>query len=155
MIRGDFGRERENDKKCIVIAASTIPSQYLLPEILAKFNEKYPGEQIKLSEMDSAQVAEQVAAGKADIGFTGTVLEKKHCQYIPFYKDHLVITTPDLPKYRELQKREEEIFWIQDEKMIMREEGSGTRKEAEKQLRHLGIRTERLNIIASIYHIKK
>mgnify|MGYP000585712720 FL=1 len=66
--------------------------------------------------MDSAQVAEQVAAGKADIGFTGTVLEKKHCQYIPFYKDHLVITTPDLPKYRELQKREEEIFWIQDEK---------------------------------------
>lgn len=149
-IREEFGRERENDKKCIVIAASTIPSQYLLPEILAKFNEKYPGEQLKLSEMDSAQVAEQVAAGKADIGFTGTVLEKKHCQYIPFYKDHLVITTPDLPKYRELQKREEEIFWIQDEKMIMREEGSGTRKEAEKQLRHLGIRMERLNIIASI-----
>lgn len=149
-IREEFGRERENDKNCIVIAASTIPSQYLLPEILAKFNEKYPGEQLKLSEMDSAQVAEQVAAGKADIGFTGTVLEKKHCQYIPFYKDHLVIITPDLPKYRELQKREEEIFWIQDEKMIMREEGSGTRKEAEKQLRHLGIRTERLNIIASI-----
>lgn len=149
-IREEFGRERENDKKCIVIAASTIPSQYLLPEILAKFNEKYPGEQLKLSEMDSTQVAEQVAAGKADIGFTGTVLEKKHCQYIPFYKDHLVIITPDLPKYRELQKREEEIFWIQDEKMIMREEGSGTRKEAEKQLRHLGIRTERLNIIASI-----
>ena len=32
----------------------------------------------------------------------------------------------------------------------MREEGSGTRKEAEKQLRHLGIRSERLHIIASI-----
>lgn len=149
-IREEFGRERENDKKCITIAASTIPSQYLLPEILAKFNEKYPGEQIRLSEMDSAQVAEQVAAGKADIGFTGTVLEKKHCYYIPFYKDRLVIITPDLPEYRELQTRQGDVFWIQDEKMIMREEGSGTRKEAEKQLRHLGIRTEKLNIIASI-----
>lgn len=149
-IREEFGRERENDKKCITIAASTIPSQYLLPEILAKFNEKYPGEQLRLAEMDSAQVAEQVAAGKADIGFTGTVLEKKHCHYIPFYKDRLVIITPDSPRYRELQKRQGEIFWIQDEKMIMREEGSGTRKEAEKQLRHLGIRTEKLNIIASI-----
>lgn len=149
-IREEFGRERENDKKCIAIAASTIPSQYLLPEIFAKFNEKYPGEQLRLTEMDSAQVAEQVAAGKADIGFTGTVLEKKHCQYIPFYKDRLVIITPDTPHYRELQKNQGEIFWIQDEKMIMREEGSGTRKEAEKQLRHLGIRTEKLNLIASI-----
>ena len=32
----------------------------------------------------------------------------------------------------------------------MREEGSGTKKEAEKQLRSAGIRPEQLNIIASI-----
>ena len=32
----------------------------------------------------------------------------------------------------------------------MREEGSGTRKEAEKQLKVAGIRSEQLNVIASI-----
>lgn len=149
-IRGEFGGDKENEKRCIAIAASTIPSQYLLPEILARFNEKYPGEQLRLEEMDSAQVAEQVAEGKADIGFTGTVLEKKHCQYIPFYKDHLVIITPNQSRYRELQDRKEDISWLQEEKVIMREEGSGTRKEAEKQLRNLGIRLEKLQIIASI-----
>lgn len=149
-IRMEFGRHAQEEKTCITIAASTIPSQYLLPEILARFNEKYPGEQLRILESDSAQVAEQVAEGAVDIGFTGTVLEKKYCTYIPFYKDQLVVITPDQPKYREYQQMGKDIYWIQEENVIMREEGSGTRKEAEKQLRHLGIRAERLHIIASI-----
>ena len=103
-IRMEFGRHAQEEKTCITIAASTIPSQYLLPEILARFNEKYPGEQLRILESDSAQVAEQVAEGAVDIGFTGTVLEKKYCTYIPFYKDQLVVITPDQPKYREYQQ---------------------------------------------------
>ena len=95
-------------------------------------------------------MAEQVAEGSVDIGFTGTVLEKKFCKYIPFYKDQLVVITPNTEKYREYKRMGSDIYWIQEESVIMREEGSGTRKEAEKQLRHLGIRSERLRIIASI-----
>lgn len=149
-IEEEFGQRDEAEKKCISIAASTIPAQYLLPEILAVFNEKYPGEQLAISESDSSQVAEEVAECRADIGFTGTVLEKKYCQYIPFYKDQLVVITPNTEKYRKLQECPGDISWIQNESLLMREEGSGTRKEAEKQLRHIGIRTEKLNIIASI-----
>ena len=37
-----------------------------------------------------------------------------------------------------------------NEPIIMREEGSGTRKEAERQLRENGIEVESLNIVASI-----
>ena len=91
-----------------------------------------------------------MAEGSVDIGFTGTVLEKKFCKYIPFYKDQLVVITPNTEKYREYKRMGSDIYWIQEESVIMREEGSGTRKEAEKQLRHLGIRSERLRIIASI-----
>lgn len=149
-IKHEFGKGTEEEKSCITIAASTIPAQYLLPEILIRFNEKYPGEQLKILESDSARVAEQVAEGSVDIGFTGTVLEKKYCTYIPFYKDQLVVITPNHQKYREFQQMGRDIYWIHDENVIMREEGSGTRKEAEKQLRHLGIRSERLHIIASI-----
>ncbi|MCC2782276.1 LysR family transcriptional regulator, partial [Parabacteroides distasonis] len=76
---------------CITIAASTIPAQYLLPKVLMRFNEKYPEEQFKIKETDSAQVVTQIVDCMADVGFTGTVLEKKHCKYIPFYKDELVI----------------------------------------------------------------
>ena len=148
-IKEEFGRHEE-EAKCVTIAASTIPAQYLLPDILTRFNEKHPGEQLRILESDSAQVAEQVAEGSVDIGFTGTVLEKKFCKYIPFYKDQLVVITPNTEKYQEYTRMGGDISWIQEESVIMREEGSGTRKEAEKQLRHLGIRTERLRIIASI-----
>ncbi len=138
-------------KHCITIAASTIPSQYLLPDVLMVFKERYPNEQFKLIETDSAQVVTQIVEGTADVGFTGTVLEKKYCKYIPFYKDKLAIITPNTEKYQQLKKQEgKDISWIQNERIIMREEGSGTRKEAEKQLRQAGIKVNELDIIASI-----
>lgn len=149
-IEEEFGERRKLGRQCITIAASTIPSQYLLPRIMTRFNEKYPGEQIKLLEADSARVVNQVVEHMVDIGFTGTVLEKKHCKYIPFYKDELVIITPNTEEYRERTRKPEDISWVLEEPVIMREEGSGTRKEAEKQLRGAGVRPEQLNVIASI-----
>lgn len=145
-----FGKREEGEQHCIRIAASTVPAQYLLPEILAKFNEKYPKEQFKIQETDSARVVEKIIEQSIDVGFTGTVMEKKHCAYLPFYKDELIIITPNTEKYRELQRESEKADWIADEPVIMREEGSGTRKEAEKQLKKNGIVVESLNIVASI-----
>lgn len=150
-IEEEFGAAKEEGRKCITIAASTIPSQYLLPKILIRFRERYPDEQLRVMEMDSSQVVDQVVSHVVDIGFTGTVLEKKHCKYIPFYKDELVIITPNTPKYQELaQGNKEDISWIKKEHVIMREEGSGTRKEAELQLKGAGVKFAGLDIIASI-----
>ncbi|MEO2237772.1 selenium metabolism-associated LysR family transcriptional regulator [Dorea sp. YH-dor226] len=146
-----FESGKDGGKHLITIAASTIPAQYLLPKVLIQFNEKYPQEQFKILETDSSKVVTQIVDHVADIGFTGTVLEKKHCRYIPFYKDELVIITPNTEKYRKLQEESVgNIKWIMEEHIIMREEGSGTRKEAQKQLKHAGIVTDNLKIIASI-----
>lgn len=145
-----FSAKKEVGKHCISIAASTIPAQYLLPRVLMRFNEKFPDEQLKIIETDSGEVVTKVVDHMVDIGFTGTVLEKKHCKYLPFYKDELVIITPVNEKYLSLQETAENISWIKDEAFIMREEGSGTRKEAEKQLQNAGIAVESLNVIASI-----
>lgn len=146
-----FGAKKDNGKQCITIAASTIPAQYLLPKVLMRFNEKYPEEQLKLIETDSSKVVMQIVDHMVDVGFTGTVLEKKHCKYIPFYKDELAIITPNTEKYRMLKEGPcDDIKWVQSEHVLMREEGSGTRKEAEKQLKHAGIDVAGLDIIASI-----
>lgn len=149
-IREVFEEEREMGRKCITIAASTIPAQYILPRILSEFMEKYPDEQFKVEETDSTRVVEKVVARQADIGFTGTVLEKKHCEYIPFYIDDLVIIAPPSEFYREKKTDPYHVEWICEEPLIMREEGSGTRREAEKQLKALGIATEDLNVVATI-----
>ena len=146
-----FGMDEEGESHAVIIAASTIPAQYLLPEVLTRFSERYPQEQIRIQETDSSKVVMQIVDHRVDIGFTGTVLEKKHCKYIPFYKDELVIITPNSPKYQELaQGNKEDISWIKKEHVIMREEGSGTRKEAELQLKGAGVKFAGLDIIASI-----
>ena len=146
-----FGTREEGGKHCITIAASTIPAQYLLPKVLMRFNEKYPEEQLKIMETDSAKVVTQIVEHMADVGFTGTVLEKKHCKYMPFYKDELVIITPNTEKYQKLKDHmTDDISWLLEEHLILREEGSGTRKEAEKQLKQAGVDLSDLDIIASI-----
>ncbi|MEZ3488278.1 MAG: LysR family transcriptional regulator [Lachnospiraceae bacterium] len=146
-----FCEKDTGEKRCITIAASTIPAQYLLPKALIRFNEKYPDEQIKIIETDSSKVVTQIIDHMADVGFTGTVLEKKHCKYIPFYKDELVIITPNTERYRRLKEESaDSIRWLLSEHVIMREEGSGTRKEARKQLKRAGINPADLDIIASI-----
>lgn len=146
-----FGTREEGGKHCITIAASTIPAQYLLPKVLMRFNEKYPEEQLKIMETDSAKVVTQIVEHMADVGFTGTVLEKKHCKYMPFYKDELVIITPNTEKYQKLKEHmTDDISWLLEEHVILREEGSGTRKEAEKQLKQAGVDLSNLDIIASI-----
>lgn len=146
-----FYMDSDDGKHFITIAASTIPAQYLLPKILMCYRERYPKEQIKIMETDSSEVVTQVVDHMVDVGFTGTVLEKKHCKYIPFYKDELAVITPDIPEYRILKEQNrDDIDWIKRKPLILREEGSGTRKEAEKQLKSAGISMETLDIVASI-----
>ena len=76
---------------CIKIAASTIPAQYLLPDILSRYSSMYPKEQFELVESDSAGVIRAVSERTVDIGFTGTILDKRSCEYVPFFDDELII----------------------------------------------------------------
>ena len=115
-----FYMDSDDGKHVITIAASTIPAQYLLPKVLMCYRERYPKEQIKIMETDSSEVVTQVVDHMVDVGFTGTVLEKKHCKYIPFYKDELAVITPDTPEYRILKEQNE------GNKMILSQETAGT-----------------------------
>ena len=149
-IQSMFSKAAEQKERCITIATSTIPAQYILPDILVKFRERFPEEQFRIVESDSSTVIEQVASHLVDIGFSGTVIEKANCKYIPFYQDDLVVIMPNTEFYQEIQKRYKTATWIKNEPVIMREEGSGTRKETEKILRKAGIMPDTLNIVASI-----
>lgn len=147
-IKETFALRSERDGNMITIAASSIPAQYLVPDILVRFNELYPNQQFRIWETDSAKVVEQVANHTADVGFTGTVFEKKSCIYIPFYRDELVIITPNTEKYKNIDNAD--LKWIEQEWLIMREEGSGTRREAERRLQENGIELKNIQIVGSM-----
>lgn len=147
-IRERFG-SRKKEGAVLRIAASTIPSQYLLPEIMVRFRERYPGVRLRVMETDSTGAVEQILSRRADIGFAGTVLEEKQCVYIPFYQDELVVIIPG-EGLEGPESAAETAAWIRRMPVILREEGSGTRKEAQRLLRQMGIELSELNIVASI-----
>ena len=139
-IRERFGLTGRQSGSVLRIAASTIPAQYLLPDIMARFRKEYPEEQLKLFETDSSGVVEMILSHKADVGFTGTVIERGNCTYLPFYQDELVLITPAQDYFLEKKESGEDISsWIGKEPFIMREEGSGTIKEAQRILSGRGI----------------
>ena len=148
-IRERFGKKPRTQQKPLCIAASTVPSQYLLPRIMTRFRQEYPGAQMKVLETDSAGVVGKILSRRADIGFTGTVLEKGNCVYLPFYQDELVVIAPVSDVFRKRQGKSL-TEWIRKEPVILREEGSGTRKEAGRILKESGISMEELNVAASM-----
>lgn len=146
----EFHSIKQEGKNVITLAASTIPSQYILPQVLSKFYVLHPEEQFRIIESDSTDVVEKVINNEAEIGLTGTKIDSPYCEYVPFYRDRLVIVTPNEFKYREMKSGTLNPDELMQEAIIMREEGSGTRKEAEACLKKMGISPEKLNIVASI-----
>ena len=148
-IKGRFGKEIKPEGNVLRIGASTVPAQYILPNVMSTFHAEYPGEKLKLFETDSKGVIDMILSHHIDIGFTGTVIEKGNCKYLPFYEDELVVLTPANEKFVEkLCDGQILADWIMDEPVILREEGSGTKKEAEKMLAEQGIDMKKLKLAA-------
>lgn len=145
----EFHVKSEDEKNVITLGASSIPEQYILPEILPKYLKKNKNE-FKIGRGDSFEIINQVVNKEIEIGLVGTQIETSNCIFEPFYKDKLVVITPVNQKYLQMK---EEGFHIKDllkEPLIMREEGSGTRKEIKKFLNHMKINDGSLNIIATL-----
>lgn len=150
-IRRDFQNLEGTEKKTVVIGASTIPGQYILPRALSLFSRHYPESRLEILENDSLGVISMVLNGEIEVGFTGTKLDHPNCIFESFYRDQLVIITPNTEEYRRFEGREgfpvEQLYM---ERLIVREEGSGTRKETERCLERAGVDLARLSVVATI-----
>ncbi len=135
-------------KGTLTICASTVPSQYILPKVISVFREEYPNVTFNIRRQDSQQVISSVSQGLADIGFCGTDTHSSDCIFESFTKDHLVIITPNNEHFRQMQSTGMRTDALKKEPIILREEGSGTRKEMEHFLSKAGIELGELKIVA-------
>lgn len=141
--------DEENKVRQVVISTSSIPGQFLVPEILSAFKKKFPDVDFKVRETDSAGVVEDITNHMADIGLAGTEINTTKCNFTPFYDDELILVTENSEKYRKIKETVTNLGWIKNEGFIMRESGSGTRREAVKLLERCGISQEELKINAT------
>ena len=135
-------------KHMIDLAASTIPSSYLLPEILAAFGKTHPDIYFHSIQADSAESINRVLDGTADLALVGQNTRDETCIFLPFCQDELVIATPITSHYLGLQNKSVTFEDFIKDPIIIREKGSGTKKEMDLFLEQIGVTPSDLNVIA-------
>ena len=133
----------------ILIGGSTIPGEYILPEVIGRFNKKYPPVSVILTIADSSKIESLVLAGNLELGVIGSKSSHRSLIRHELWKDELVLAVPAQHRWAKKNKVSlEEIF---DEPFILREIGSGTLKIMEDYLqspRSKGI--ESLHVVARL-----
>ena len=139
-------------KHMIDLAASTIPSSYLLPELLAAFGKAHPDVYFHSVQSDSAESISRVLDGTVDLALVGQNTRDESCVFLPFCYDELVLATPVTDRYLSLYSHlPDEPVSFRDfakDPIIIREKGSGTKKEMDLFLEKNGIIPGNLNVVA-------
>lgn len=115
----------------IEIQTSSIPGQYYVPTLLGEFRSRYPGVKIFLEQSDSRNVMDNIINQKGEIGFTGTKLSN-NLVYEEIFTDDMILITPNKGKFAKMETDTVHVQEIVGESFILREDGSGTKKEFEK-----------------------
>ena len=148
-IRNNLFENFTGSKKQIIdLAASTIPSSYLLPELMAGFGRMYPDVYFHSWQTDSAGAINRVLDGSIDLALTGQNTGDDSCVFIPFCQDDMVIATPVNDHYLQLKERPVTFYDFLKDPIIIREQGSGTKKEMDIFLENAGIESSSLNVVA-------
>jgi len=126
----------------IVVGASTIPGAYLLPNMMKEFQKQFPSISFQILISDSKGIIENVSTHELLIGIVGAKLDNEQINYIPFVDDELiVVSSSSLVNTDSMTLKEAMNFPV-----VVREEGSGTRREMEKILEKQGVNLSNIKI---------
>lgn len=143
-------RWAEENQKIIRLGASTIPADYILPEVLPVFREKVPDIQFHIYQNDSKGIIEGLLSGKFALGMVGMASGESAVEFLPFYRDKMVMIAPKQERFQKIQEQEEVLEAILREPVILREQGSGSKKCMENYFEHVGIRERELHVTARL-----
>jgi len=132
----------------LIIGASTIPGEYIVPSLLGQFKILYPAIRTTLRIGDTEEIINELLNCKIELGIIGAKITHPRLKYSPFVEDELILVVPR--GHRWWKKSSIEVQELSNEPFIMREVGSGTRISMEKKLHELGISPDSLKIIAEV-----
>lgn len=131
--------------KQINMGASTTIAQYVLPILFFQLKTKYPDTTFKLLNDNSENIESLILDKKISLGFTEGSASHPSIHYEAFVKDEVVLVTrannPMLIDTKEISLKQ-----LQALPLVLREEGSGTRKIIEQNLENHQLNTTDLQI---------
>lgn len=127
-------RERVMDLR---LGASTTIGNYLLPQIIGRFNAVYPGSRLQLDVGNTRHVIDAVRNFESDLGFVEGPCVDPEIDALFWRNDELAICAS--PHHPLAQQDSFDRETLQEAGWILRERGSGTREVVEQMLtRQLG-----------------
>lgn len=116
-----LGAQSDGQRGRVVVAASTIPGEYLLPPHLANLRSTHPGVDVRVEISDSARAIAAVLAEECDLALVGRRPQDRRLQAEPFADDEVVLVALEAPD------EEPNMEWLRHMPLVLRGEGSGTR----------------------------
>lgn len=137
-------------RRVIRLGASTIPSAYILPELLPAYGKEHPDIYFSIYQSNSQDITDRLLQGDFDVGFIGMHSSSEYLACVPFYQDRMVMITPVREDYLELKRQSSPLQELLRAPIILREKQSGSQKSANRFLESLGVRQEELKVVARI-----
>ena len=144
-----MGRYKHDISGRLRVVASTVPADYILPGVVSRFLNAYPGVFVELSRADSATVWDAVRNYEAEIGVAGSSLDDPSLEHVAVARDELVLIAPSAGEYLRW-KDPVPLEEVLRAPMLCREPGSGTQKTFDDALRRLGVDAERITARAQL-----
>ncbi|MDY6917376.1 MAG: selenium metabolism-associated LysR family transcriptional regulator [Chloroflexota bacterium] len=138
-LRRDLDQLREEVTGDLVVAASTIPGEILLPPMLGEFKALHPAVGVRVDVLDSGTVIERVRDGAYQVGFCGTRPEAKELECFEVGHDEIVLIV--FPEHPFAQRADVSLHELDGEPLIMREETSGTQHSLRALMAETGLNT--------------
>ena len=138
-------------KRIIHLGASTIPSAYILPQLLPEFGQLHQDVYFVMNQSDSQGIIDGLKDGLFNLGFIGMRCEDEEIICEPFCEDRLVLITPVSERFLALQAAgATPVKELLQEPLILREKGSGSEKLAEQFLASSGLEEDKLHVVARV-----
>jgi DNA-binding transcriptional LysR family regulator len=129
----------------LLLAASTIPGEYLLPQLLVAFRAEHPHIEVQMTISDTADVADRLLAGEADVGVIGSAVRQPDLRLERLVSDEIVLAVP--PDHPFAGRERVPVEELRGQPLILREEGSGTRRSVEAALAQVGASLPRESVV--------
>lgn len=114
------------------IGASMTIGNYLLPNLLARYQQRYPGVDVQLEIANTEVIQQKLLANTLDLGFTEGFVEEEDLEEVVFALDQLVVIAA--PGHRFAGRTDLRAEELCSEPCLLREQGSGTRAVVERTL---------------------
>lgn len=132
----------------LLIACSTSAGRYLMPALLSLFQEEYPDVHPRVKIMSRENVYERLLDQKIPMGVSSKLLEHRDIECQPLFDDRIFLIVPANHPWAAYGKATPDD--LLDQRMIMREEVSGTCETVTQEFKKYGITADMLNVVMEL-----